>query len=108
LPLPHKVHFRVFFLPKPHSINTANIGLVKLDVSNTGLGKTGTAALGVALKKNVKTSSTLFYLSLDGNKLEAEVNILFHPHSHLLMLNARVLPHWQPTWLLLTPFVLFT
>jgi hypothetical protein len=44
-----------------------------LDVSHTALGKVGTAALGVALKKNVKTSATLFYLALDGNKLEAEV-----------------------------------
>ena len=63
------------------------IGLVRLDVSNTGLGKTGTAAIGAALKKNVKTSATLFYLSLDGNKLEAEVfNNLYStpPQAYLL------------------------
>lgn len=44
-----------------------------MDISNTSLGKAGTSAIGAALKKNVKTSATLFYLALDGNKLEAEV-----------------------------------
>ncbi len=54
-------------------IATSPIGMVRLDISNTGLGKTGTSALGNALKKNVKMSATLFFLNISGNKLDAEV-----------------------------------
>eukprot|EP01132_Coremiostelium_polycephalum_P009748 gene9748-11973_t len=47
-------------------------GIASLDVSNTSSGKVGIAALANALKKNVKMPSTLSYLNLANNKMEAD------------------------------------
>ncbi|KAN0050285.1 hypothetical protein ACTA71_003402 [Dictyostelium dimigraforme] len=46
-------------------------GIASLDVSNT-TNKAGISALTNALKKNIKMSSTLSYLNLSGNKMEAD------------------------------------
>lgn len=64
-------------MPLANFLGTTSRGLVSLNISNTGLSKTGTAALGSALKKNVKMSATLAYLNISGNKLEAEVRDKF-------------------------------
>ncbi|EAL61172.1 leucine-rich repeat-containing protein [Dictyostelium discoideum AX4] len=47
-------------------------GIASLDVSNTNCNKAGISVLTNALKKNIKMSSTLSYLNLSGNKMEAD------------------------------------
>ncbi|KAF2075298.1 hypothetical protein CYY_003375 [Polysphondylium violaceum] len=61
-------------------------GIASLDVSNTGTGKVGIAALTNALKKNIKMTSTLQYLNLSNNKMEADgsaglANFLANPNA---------------------------
>ncbi|KAK5582324.1 hypothetical protein RB653_003907 [Dictyostelium firmibasis] len=47
-------------------------GIASLDVSNTSTGKTGISTLTNSLKKNIKMTSTLSYLNLSNNKMEAD------------------------------------
>ncbi|EGC33420.1 hypothetical protein DICPUDRAFT_98559 [Dictyostelium purpureum] len=47
-------------------------GIASLDLSNTSTGKLGINQVTSALKKNIKMPSTLSYLNLSGNKMEAD------------------------------------
>ncbi|EGG21298.1 leucine-rich repeat-containing protein [Cavenderia fasciculata] len=73
-------------IPFSNYIGASPRGIASLDFSNTSMGKAGVSALSNALKKNVKMPSSLTYLNLSNNKMEADgsaalANFLANPNA---------------------------